>query len=93
MNYYVTLYRTDAGEKAALVAEGNTKLHIVTMRDIGLTVEHASKTAARRFRPLTYKGGDYPMARACRTLKQHAKTHGATKAALDIIKHANGAKP
>lgn len=88
MDHYVTGYYSRDGFKSAIVAEGHTLLHICTMQDNGLQVREAPKAEARRFTRLTWKGSDYPLARACKKFLAHAKTHGSTQGALALVKAA-----
>ena len=79
---------TDQGFKTALVKPGSRNLRLVFMTDRGLVVVTRPLTYGRQLRPLTYRGQDYPLKRACRIFQRHAKSHGTSKAARALLKEA-----
>jgi len=88
VNILTTGYRSEDGFKTALVAEGAKVLHIVVMESTGLRVLDRPLTEARCFARLSYKGDDYPLARAARHFRAALRTFGGSKAAATIIKAA-----
>ena len=77
--------------RVALVKEANKYLHVVAIDanpDSGLTVWKVDKGERKYMKPVMKGKREYPMKRALKTFRRFAKTHGATKAAKQLIREA-----
>ena len=73
-----------------LTPERKTKwLKVLVMRDKALSIERVPASERDHMRPLEHKGKPYPLARALKVYRKHAKAHGSTKAARDFIRSAS----
>lgn len=84
-----TSHAAESGWRPAIVKGGGHKwLHLVHFTDGGHVVSTKVPVAeAKFFRPLTYRGRPYPLARAARTYLRKPKSY-ITKAARAILEEA-----
>jgi len=80
-----------SSKRSVLVKEGRKWLQVVAMdatKTGGMTVWRVPRDDLRYMEPLLRKGKPYPMSRALTVFRRFAKSHGATKAAMKIIREA-----
>ena len=80
-------YHTETGHTSTLIVERGRKwMKIIPMESHVVRVRKVKLDQERYMRPLTYKGKPYPVRRAVRHFKNHAKTFGVTKTAARVLK-------
>ncbi len=90
--YSLHTYRLVSGaDHVALLHTPSRKtkwLRVLVMRDKALGIEKVPASERDHMRALERKGKPYPMARALKVYRKHAKAHGSSKAARDFIRSA-----
>jgi len=93
MSYSLHTYRLVSGaDHTALLCTPDRKtkwLKVLVMRDRALGIEKVPASEREHMRELLHKGKPYPMARALKVYRKHAKAHGSSKAARDFIREAS----
>ena len=82
-------YKTIQGRKVALVKPGRKWVRVLMMEDRPLTVRRVPMSETKYFAPVTTKHDKaYPIRRAVRHYRNHAKAHGSTKTAQRFLTEA-----
>lgn len=78
----IVRYQTDTGHTSALIIErGHKWMHIIPMESHVVRIRKVRLSEERNMSSLQYKGKPYPVDRAVRHFKRHAKNFGITKTA------------
>lgn len=80
MDLQLMHYRTAAGLRPVLVAEGRKLLHVI-FQDSPVSVVKVAKTEQRYMQPL-----DYPYKKAVKLFRAYGRTHGITKSAKKLLR-------
>ena len=82
----VVSWHTDYGYQSAIVFDvGSNYIHLMPLENRPLRTRKLPINDRRYLKPLSYKGKQYPVARAKRHFKKHADTFGITKSAKKVL--------
>lgn len=85
----IVRYHTDTGHTSALIVERGRKwMHIIPMESHAVRIRRVRLSEERNMSPLQYKGKPYPVTRALRHFKRHAKDFGITKTAQRALRRS-----
>lgn len=79
-------YHTELGHTSALIIDRGTKwMSIIPIESHAVRVRRVPLTEERYMTPATFNGKPYPITRAVRHYKKHAKSFGITKSAKRVL--------
>lgn len=72
--------------------EGRTWLHAIALHSLPVRLVKVPKLERRHLRPLEYRGGPYPLARALRLFRRAGRDFGITEGAAAALRELDQAR-